>query len=105
MQQVFGLLNSLLQRRGRDGREAASSKTRSLQIRTYKIVPLSQRSGVLEWCDGTMPIKDYLIGQDANSGAHKRYHPGDWSPRECRKKLLDAQKAYKNDRQKLVKVR
>ena len=58
-------------------------------------MPLSQRSGVLEWCANTMPIKDYLIGMDMDSGAHRRYHPGDLRPRECRRKLQEAQNAYR----------
>ena len=58
-------------------------------------MPLSQRSGVLEWCANTMPIKDYLIGMDMDSGAHRRYHPHDLRPRECRKKLQEAQNAYR----------
>ncbi|XP_069747371.1 serine-protein kinase ATM isoform X3 [Narcine bancroftii] len=55
-----------------------------------KVIPLSQRSGVLEWCTGTMPIGEYLV--NLNEGAHKRYRPRDWSSQECRKKMTDAQK-------------
>lgn len=47
MQQVFTLVNQLLK---------TDRQTRSLSIRTYKIVPLSQQSGVLEWCEGTLPL-------------------------------------------------
>ena len=47
MQQVFSLVNELLR---------GDQSARSLSIRTYKIIPLSQRSGLLEWCEGTMPI-------------------------------------------------
>ena len=47
MQQVFILVNQLLK---------TNRQTRSLGIRTYKIVPLSQQSGVLEWCEGTIPL-------------------------------------------------
>lgn len=47
MQQVFSLVNELLR---------SDQSARLLSIRTYKIIPLSQRSGLLEWCEGTMPI-------------------------------------------------
>ncbi|XP_072019634.1 serine-protein kinase ATM-like [Amphiura filiformis] len=84
MQQVFGLVNKLLQRN-------QETRRRSLQIRTYRVIPLSQRSGILEWCEGTMPLGEYLIGnQRSDYGAHKRYQPHDWTSMECRKKMSTA---------------
>ncbi|CAB4054891.1 ATM [Lepeophtheirus salmonis] len=62
-----------------------------LKVQTYKVVALSQRSGVLEWCQNTMPLKDYLVGADNKSGAHARYHPDDYSAYDCRVKLVKAQ--------------
>ena len=50
-----------------------------------KVVPLSQRSGVLEWCEGTLPMGEYLIGVN---GAHQRYRPDDWKALDCRKVML-----------------
>ncbi|KAG8452945.1 hypothetical protein GDO86_004664 [Hymenochirus boettgeri] len=64
MQQVFQMCNTLLQRN-------SETRKRKLSIRRYKVVPLSQRSGVLEWCTGTVPIGEYLV--NAEDGAHKRY--------------------------------
>ena len=49
-----------------------------------KVVPLSQRSGILEWCEGTVPIGEYLIGVN---GAHQRYKPNDWKAVDCRKAM------------------
>ena len=46
MEQVFGLLNDLLD-------EDPETRSRKLNVRTYKVVPLSQRSGILEWCQNT----------------------------------------------------
>lgn len=40
-------------------------------MRQYKVVPLSQRSGILEWCENTIPIRDYLYR------AHQKYYPKD----------------------------
>lgn len=65
--QVFGLMNRLL----------SESGDRRLSVRRYKVVPLSERSGVLEWCDNTMPIGEYLVGGDRKGGAHLAYHPKD----------------------------
>ncbi|XP_033125672.1 serine-protein kinase ATM-like [Anneissia japonica] len=85
MQQVFGLVNSLLMK-------DPETKKRKLHVRRYKVIPLSQRSGLLEWCEGTMPIGQYLIGPASKSGigAHKRYRPNDWTALDCRKKMTNA---------------
>ncbi|XP_051881914.1 serine-protein kinase ATM isoform X5 [Pristis pectinata] len=83
MQQVFQMCNTLLEKN-------SETRKRKLTIRTYKVIPLSQRSGILEWCTGTLPIGEYLVNQ--NEGAHKRYRPRDWSSLECRKKMSEAQK-------------
>ena len=82
MQQVFILVNRLLQK------EHTSSK-RNLSIRTYKVIPLSQRSGIVEWCEGTTPLGEYLIGPQKNpfQGAHYRYRPQDWTSMDCRRRL------------------
>lgn len=56
------------------------------------MVPLSQRSGVLEWCTGTVPIGEFLVNNE--NGAHKRYRPKDFSALQCQKKMMvsDTQK-------------
>ncbi|XP_058274732.1 serine-protein kinase ATM isoform X2 [Hemibagrus wyckioides] len=83
MQQVFQMCSTLLQRN-------ADTRRRKLNIRRYKVVPFSQRSGVLEWCSGTVPIGEFLV--DSQNGAHKRFRPQDWNNIVCRKKMMDAQK-------------
>nr|XP_056714051.1 serine-protein kinase ATM [Euleptes europaea] len=83
MQQVFQMCNTLLQ-------QNTETRKRKLTIRRYKVVPLSQRSGVLEWCTGTIPLGEFLINTD--NSAHKRYRPQDYSISVCQKKMMDAQK-------------
>ncbi|XP_030235860.1 serine-protein kinase ATM isoform X1 [Gadus morhua] len=83
MQQVFSMCSTLLQRN-------AETRRRKLHIRRYKVVPFSQRSGVLEWCSGTVPIGEFLV--DPQKGAHGRFRPRDWTNLACRKKMMDAQK-------------
>ncbi|KAJ6662351.1 hypothetical protein lerEdw1_012515 [Lerista edwardsae] len=83
MQQVFQMCNALLQ-------QNAETRKRKLRIRRYKVVPLSQRSGLLEWCSGTVPLGEFLI--NTNNSAHKRYRPEDYSSLDCQKKMMDAQK-------------
>ncbi|XP_034724062.1 serine-protein kinase ATM [Etheostoma cragini] len=83
MQQVFSMCSMLLQRN-------TDTRKRKLNIRRYKVVPFSQRSGVLEWCSGTVPIGEFLV--DPNKGAHKRFRPQDWTNLACRRKMMEAQK-------------
>ena len=85
MQQVFGLLNTLL-------RKDENAQRKRLHIRTYKVVAMSQRSGVLEWCQNTTPIREFLVGSDQKSGAHARYYPSDLKAVQCRRQLMDGQK-------------
>ncbi|KAM6385449.1 serine-protein kinase ATM isoform 3-T6 [Alca torda] len=85
MQQVFQMCNTLLQ-------QNTETRKRKLTIRRYKVVPLSQRSGVLEWCSGTTPIGEFLV--NVEEGAHKRYRPKDYSSYECQKTMMDAQKKH-----------
>ncbi|KAG8584718.1 hypothetical protein GDO81_004739 [Engystomops pustulosus] len=89
MQQVFQMCNTLLQR-------DSETRKRKLSIRRYKVVPLSQRSGVLEWCSGTVPIGEYLV--NADDGAHKRYRPVDYSSLQCQKRMMDVQRARFEDK-------
>ena len=49
----------------------------------FQVIPLSQKSGLLEWCEGTVPIGEYLI--NPKTGAHQRYRPGDITAHQCRK--------------------
>ncbi|XP_077976961.1 serine-protein kinase ATM-like [Glandiceps talaboti] len=81
MQQMFGLVNKLLQK-------DPETRKRKLTVRRYKVIPLSQRSGILEWCEGTIPLGEYLIGnQRTNEGAHQRYNPRQLSPWDCRRRM------------------
>lgn len=94
MQQVFTIMNKLLS-------ENKKSSKRKLLIRTYKVlfyyfivfvdlmfeikcanvlfqvVPLSQRSGVLEWCTNTISLGEYLCWRPGSEGAHCRFRPKD----------------------------
>lgn len=46
-------------------------------------MPLSKRSGILEWVQNSMPLGEYL------PGAHQKYHPTD-------RKSADCKEAFKN---------
>ena len=42
-----------------------SSVSQDLHVivsRTYKVIPLSPKSGLLEWVSNTLPLSEYLVG-------------------------------------------
>ncbi|KAF8778750.1 Serine-protein kinase ATM like protein [Argiope bruennichi] len=81
MQQVFGLVNCLL-------KQKMETRQRKLHIRTYKVVPVSRRSGVLQWCEGTQVLSHYLVGP---GGAHARYYPTMATPQDSCLSVLKRQ--------------
>ncbi|XP_055591909.1 serine/threonine-protein kinase ATM isoform X2 [Uranotaenia lowii] len=92
MEQVFNILNVLL----RNDREASKTK---LTVRTYKVVPLSRQSGILEWCSNTLPIGSWLIT------AHARYRPKDINPLEARKAFAElAKSSVRTKQEKYLKI-
>lgn len=86
MQQVFHFMNILL-------KSKKTASQRNLSIRTYKIVPLTQMSGILEFCDNTNTLGDYLVS------AHEKYHPEDMKVNQCRKMLAECAKKTAEEKQ------
>ncbi|KAH7622345.1 putative Serine/threonine-protein kinase ATM [Nannochloris sp. 'desiccata'] len=78
MQQVFGLLNSLLA-------DAPATAARALSIRTYKIVPFSPAAGLLQWVENTKTLMDCVYYNGEPAGLTKNYYI-----------LKDAQAAFNN---------
>ncbi|KAG5513154.1 hypothetical protein PMAC_001523 [Pneumocystis sp. 'macacae'] len=74
MEQVFQQVHTFLQKN-------RSTRQRNLGIRTYKVLPLTKNTGIIEWVLHTLPIQDYL------HPAHEKYYPEDWSPIQCRKAI------------------
>ncbi|KAK8749809.1 hypothetical protein OTU49_015558, partial [Cherax quadricarinatus] len=80
MEQVFKIVNELLSKNG-------ETRERGLSMRTYQVVPLSQRSGLIQWCNNTQAFGEYLIGGNKKGGAHKLYYPQDYTASTCREKM------------------
>lgn len=95
MQQVFNIVNALLEN------NPVTSRIKLL-IRTYKVVPLSRQSGVLEWCVGTIPLGGYLVGTKKSPGAHARYRPKDLSCMDARKKMEMNRESRQSNNEKLT---
>jgi ataxia telangiectasia mutated family protein len=78
MEQVFEQVSNLLQ-------DHRATRQRQLGIRTYKVLPLTQNAGIIEFVKDTIPLHEYSLP------AHQRYFPKDYKPNRCRKEISDAQ--------------
>jgi ataxia telangiectasia mutated family protein len=78
MEQVFEQVSNLLQ-------DHRATRQRQLGIRTYKVLPLTQNAGIIEFVKDTIPLHEYSLP------AHQRYFPKDYKPNRCRKDIQDAQ--------------
>lgn len=78
MEQVFAAASSVLKLH-------RSTQQRNLGIRTYKVLPLTASSGLIEFVPNTIPLHEYLMP------AHERYHPKDLKGSSCRKEISHVQ--------------
>ena len=75
-------------------------------MRTFKVVPLSQRSGILEWCVNTIELGEYLLGPKKDKvvqfklGAHQRYHPEDITGNDAMRNLKVAREKINGQKNK-----
>jgi ataxia telangiectasia mutated family protein len=53
MEQVFEMSNRLLQRDGK-------ASVRNLKFRTYAVIPLANKTGIIEFVGGTSAIGEWL---------------------------------------------
>ncbi|KAK5206483.1 Serine/threonine-protein kinase tel1 [Exophiala xenobiotica] len=91
MEQVFQQVSELL-------KDHRATRQRNLGIRTYKVIPLTTNTGIIEFVKDTIPLHEYLLP------AHARYFPKDYTQMKCRKDIADAQtkpleqriRAYRN---------
>lgn len=78
MEQVFSAVSSVLKLH-------RSTQQRSLGIRTYKVLPLTASSGLIEFVPDTIPLHEFLMP------AHERYYPKDLKGSQCRKEIFGVQ--------------
>ncbi|KZM20995.1 ATP binding [Ascochyta rabiei] len=74
MEQVFDQVSRLL-------KNHTSTRIRNIGIRTYKVLPLSTRSGLMEFVPNTVPLHTWVMP------AHERYYPNDYKSDRCRKEI------------------
>ncbi|KAI2630648.1 hypothetical protein GGR54DRAFT_583600 [Hypoxylon sp. NC1633] len=78
MEQVFAAVSSVLKLH-------RSTQLRNLGIRTYKVLPLTSTSGLIEFVSNTIPLHEYLMP------AHERYYPKGLTGSQCRKEIAQVQ--------------
>ncbi len=74
MEQVFDQVSRLL-------KNHTATRIRNLGIRNYKVLPLSTRSGLMEFVQNTIPLHLWVMP------AHEKYYPNDYKPDRCRKEI------------------
>ena len=84
MEQVFANVNEKLSK-------DEETRKRRLNIRTYKCVPCTPQTGVIEWVEGCRPLGDFLMHRE--TGLHARYYPSDLTHRECRERMAQVRDA------------
>jgi ataxia telangiectasia mutated family protein len=77
MEQVFDEASKML-------RNHKTARQRNLHIRTYKVIPLSPKSGIIEFVPNSTSFSDFLVG------AHERYYPQDYKYNDARRRIQDA---------------
>ncbi|XPS92677.1 Non-specific serine/threonine protein kinase [Ascochyta lentis] len=74
MEQVFDQVSRLL-------KNHTATRIRNIGIRTYKVLPLSTRSGLMEFVPNTLPLHTWVMP------AHEKYYPNDYKSDRCRKEI------------------
>jgi serine-protein kinase ATM len=88
MEQVFDQVSRLL-------KNHTTTRLRNLGIRTYKVLPLSTRSGLMEFVQNTIPLHQWVMP------AHEKYYPSDWRSDKCRRDIAACQNDSVNTRVKV----
>ncbi|XP_078072249.1 DNA-dependent protein kinase catalytic subunit isoform X3 [Mustelus asterias] len=68
IEQLFDIMNIIL------SRDAACSQ-RSLQLKTYQVIPMTSRLGLIEWLDNTCVVKDFLLSNVTEDENKRRQSP------------------------------
>ncbi|XP_077348787.1 DNA-dependent protein kinase catalytic subunit isoform X2 [Lithobates pipiens] len=71
IEQLFDVMNIIL------SQDAACSQ-RYMQIKTYQVVPMTPRIGIIEWLENTCTLKDFILG--AMTENEKENFNGKFSP-------------------------
>lgn len=90
MEQVFDEVSKMLQNH-------KATRQRNINIRTYKVLPLTSNTGIIEFVPNSVPLAEFL------NPAHRKYHPGDLKQDQARSKIAEVAKMTKEVRIKTYK--
>ncbi|KAF2359449.1 Phosphatidylinositol 3-/4-kinase catalytic domain [Trinorchestia longiramus] len=78
LEQVFRVVNLLLQR-------DSSACRQRLRMRTYVVTPLSQATGLVQWCTNSKSLGELVVGDGTKRGRglHQRYCPDNLAAKDC----------------------
>ena len=87
LEQVFCTVNKLF-------KNNANARHQRLSVRTYIVTPLSQATGLVQWCSNSVSLGDYITDSSSpkSKGLHPRYYPNDWNENVCRKEYANCSK-------------
>ena len=69
----------------------AHQKPKAAQARRAQVVPFSPSAGLLQWVEETLPMMEWLTGDNRLSGGHARYaRPGDYTFVQCQQAILNS---------------
>ncbi|XP_061121318.1 DNA-dependent protein kinase catalytic subunit isoform X2 [Syngnathus typhle] len=70
IEQLFAVMNILL------SRDAACAR-RGLQLRTYQVIPINTRIGLIEWMENTCTLREFLTATMTEEESHRAARSGD----------------------------
>ncbi|XP_076445486.1 DNA-dependent protein kinase catalytic subunit-like [Babylonia areolata] len=71
IEQLFVIMNRVMEK-------DAVCRARSLKLKTYQVIPMNPRVGLIEWMNNTLPLKNFLY--DAMTDEEKKYIEGPQGP-------------------------
>jgi DNA-dependent protein kinase catalytic subunit len=75
IQQLFLLMNSVVSKGNGDAENAHNMSSFALKARTYAVIPMSSKVGLLEWVSNTAPLKSIIVEEMAKDADFVRMNP------------------------------
>nr|XP_055063378.1 DNA-dependent protein kinase catalytic subunit [Misgurnus anguillicaudatus] len=70
IEQLFGVMNMILS-------QDTTCSRRSLALRTYQVIPITSRIGLIEWMENTCTLKDFLSSRRTEKEQKQIMHPNE----------------------------
>ncbi|KAL8588517.1 hypothetical protein ACOMHN_043866 [Nucella lapillus] len=71
IEQLFTIMNRVMDK-------DAACRARNLQLKTYQVIPMNPRVGLIEWMNNTLPLKSFLCG--AMTDEESKFYNGPRGP-------------------------